>query len=360
MLHAPARETISRILAGDGFADRALALTLAGSLAEIPVVPAELCERALSRSLTMTADHGVPSTGNQADAPIPNDERELSDQIAPQLSLLVGSMGRHTAALHALIALWPHVGGPERAGMRRRFLNGATKLSEPVGGEVTVADLRAWQRDLPTSGSLVSPSVASLSLMLNEPDQRRAYHALAEHLGASLDPATLSWVLGGLAVQELLHRRDRTGGLLNCLLGAMAINRIAHQIAPEHAATLITQISLQLWWWRHHGNLAPIRSCLDGESRPLADAVRSGDITAAQRAARAGSADPSVLWNDLASVLDDASAANDAHWLRALSAVTALAWRSGDALSPDDVAATATVLADLCYHDKQASIVTTP
>lgn len=359
MLHAPARETISRILAGDGFADRALALTLAGSLAEIPSIPASLCERAFSRSLAMAADHGVPFTGNQVDAPVPNDERELSNQVAPQLALLPGSAGRHAAALHAIAALWPHVGAPERAGMRRRFLTGAASLSAPVGGEVTIADLRAWQRDLPTSGSLVAPSVASLSLMLNEPDQRRAYHALAEHLGASLDPAILSWVLGGLAVQELLRRRDRDGGLLNCLLGTMALERLSAQIAPEHAATLMTQIALQLWWWRHHGNLAPIRSCLDGASRPLGDAVRSGDITAAQRAARAASADPSTLWNELASLLDESSVLNDAHWLRALSAVTTLAWRSGDALSPDDVAATATVLADLRYHDNQAHIVTT-
>lgn len=357
MLHAPARETISRILAGDGFTDRALALTLAGSLAEITAIPPGLCERAFCRSLSMTPDHSAATPIAPSDTPLPSNERELSDQLAQHLVQQAGSAGRHAAALQALVSLWPHVGATERPGMRRRFLSGTATLATPVGGEVSPSELRRWQRDLPTSGSLLPPSVASLGLLLNEPDQRRAYHALAEHLGASLDPAILGWVLGGLAVQELLHRRDRDGGLLNCLLGAMALKRLASQVSPEHLATLISQIALQLWWLRRHGNLAPIRSCLDGAARPLGEAVRSGDITAAQRAARAISAVPAALWRELTALLEMASGWRDHHWLRALSAITVLAWRSGDALSPDDAAATATVLADLSYHEHQEPAV---
>lgn len=353
MLHAPAREAIGRILTGDGFADRALALSLAGSLAELGIIPESLAQRVVARAVAMAPDRGVlPPPSETA---LPNDEAELVDQFAPMLTELGGSAGRHAASLHALTTFWPHVGGPERAGMRRRFLAGATSLSTPVGGEVTPAELRAWQRDLPTSGNAAPPNLASVGLLLDERDPRKAYHVLAEHLGATLDPATLSWVLGGLAVQELLRRRDRHGGLLNCLLGTMALERLAPRVAAEHVATMISQIAMQLWWWRHHGNLSPIRSCLDGVARPLGDAVRSGDITAAQRAARAASGDSQALWREFGQLLEESLAWNDRHLLRALSAIVALAWRSGDAMSPDDAAATATVLADLSYHERQAS-----
>jgi hypothetical protein len=355
MLHATAREAISRILAGDGFGDRAVAMTLAGSLTDVGVVPERLRQRAFARSLAMAPDRGaqlpfVPDEGRLA-----ADDRELIDQLSPALAGVAGPASAQGSMLLALATLWPHVGGQERAGMRRRFLAGITALV-PTGGEVTSAELRAWQRDLPTSSGSQTPNAASLALMLNEPDPRRAYHALADHLGASLDPTTLTWVLGGLAVQELIKRRDHEGGIVSCLLGTMALGRLAPRVATEHVAALISKIALQLWWWRHHGNLAPIRSCLDGAARPLAEAVRSGDITAAQRAARAVSADPRALWEELAQLIDDAAAWNDGRWLRALSVITVLAWRSGEALSPDDAAATATVLAGLVYQDKPGSV----
>jgi len=351
MHHVRAREAISRILASDGFADRALAMTLAAELAEVPHLPAELRDRAFTRSLALAPDRGSLASYVTGESQ-PNQLRDLCDQVFPLLTRLPGSAGRHSATWYALATLWPHVGGQERPGMRRRFLAGTASLGNNVGGEVSLEQLRDWQRDLATQFNSDAPTLISLGLLLDESNQRRAYQLLADYLGANFAPATLCWVLGGLAVQELLHRRDRDGGLLYCLLGTMSLGRLASQMSNEHLATAISQIAMQLWWWRHQGNLSPVRSCLDGVPRPLGEAVRSGDITAAQRAARVVSANPAVLWKELAAILELALAWNDRLWLRGLSAMVALAWRSGDTLSPDDAAATATVLADLSYQAK--------
>jgi hypothetical protein len=223
----------------------------------------------------------------------------------------------------------------------------------PEGSVVSKQQLCSWQRDLPTVFGDTNPSVASLKAMLLETQAKSANSVLAEHLGMNADIATLSWALGALTVQLRLQYHDTHRQILHVLLGTVACERLAAWAEPDHLLTLVSQLSHQLWWCRHQGQLPPVRTCIDHVQRSLADGIASGDLTVAQRAARAAAKQPAEFWNRVWSMLEERIKHNDPNWTQALHISVATAWRtSSDAVSPDDAAVLGTVFADLAYREK--------
>ncbi|MBA3685215.1 MAG: hypothetical protein H0W72_08245 [Planctomycetes bacterium] len=350
MHHASARTAITRILAGEGFGEQALALVHAACLSSIPGFDEALHDTMLARSLAMASDAAGETAGAPALA-VPTTPEELCTRLAPAIAANPAQIGLQLACLHALAELWPHVASHERPRLLQRFLASAASRQAPTASMVTVAQLRNWARDLPTCSGDVRPSVASLKGLLNESQPNLAYRILAEHLGCEMDLATLSWVLGALGVQVLLQVRDPAGIAAMTLAGTVASERLTGLVPPEIHAALVSQLAHQLWWCRNRAGLPQIRGCLDTTQRPFAEAISSGDITGAQRAARAASTRPEGFWTATWEQLSAAINLDDRAWLRAVTIVTATAWRAGDAaLAPDDAAAFGGVLADLRYH----------
>ncbi len=328
-----------------------MALVLASSLEVVPGVDEGLRERALARCEAMAADIGLGYTGPLHDEIVADDGRSLINQLAPLITAHPAQTGMQIACLDVLRQLWPHVANTERNGMRARFLATACRRTAPAESAVSLVDLESWQRDLPTSGGIEDePSVAGLQSLLREDEARRAYLVLAEHLGATFKPDKLAGVLGALAVQLSLNWRDRDGWVGQVLLGCHAAEGLSSAARPEHLATLLSQLAHQLWWCRRRAKLQPVRVCLDSSVPPLIEALRSGDLSAAQRSARLASAQPERFWKHIVALLDDALDFNDKGWARSLRAVVTIAQRVRDALPPDDAAGLASVLADLVYQ----------
>jgi hypothetical protein len=356
MHHASARSAVDRILASSSFGDQALALCLAAAVGDLPGADENLRARLMARAAAMAPDRAAAYAGPLLDAPVPGEAAALAAQIAPLISAHPSTVGNQLAALDAVCALWPHVASAERAALRARLLAGCSARQAAPGSFVTTAQLCAWQRDLPTGSCDSPPSVASLKSLLSATQPHLAYHVIAEHLGCQMDLPTLHWALGALSVQVLLRLRDPQGLLVQCLLGTVAGERLAALTPPENLATLIGQLTHELWWCSNHAGLPPVRSCLDAPPQPLLQAVRGGDITAAQRAARAVSTTPERFWAEVWTLVDEAAEWDDGSWLRTLAAASAIAWRTGDAMSPDDAAALGAVLADAAYHARPTRV----
>ena len=247
----------------------------------------------------------------------------------------------------------PFLAQSERGLMRQRFLDSLVNDQHPAEVHLSSDQLIAWQRDLPTTKSEPHASVSTLKGLLLETTAKDAYRVMADHLGMNADLPTLSWVLGALTVQVRQRFHDPDRRLLHVLLGTVACERLATHAQPEHLATLITQLGHQLWWTIHHAKLSPVRTCIDPATPDFAEAVASGNLTAAQRAARALAKNPAAFWEQAWKMVEERIQANDPHWYVALELVLVVAWRtSTDAVSPDDAAAVGTVLADLAYREK--------
>jgi hypothetical protein len=361
MHHGAARFAIARILEGEGFGDRALALALASALGGIEGVPDAVLEQCLKRSAAMPPDRCQPYIGLLNQAPPPADRAALCAQLAPVVIEHPAAVGKQLAALNALVMLWPHVASGEQAFLRLRFLGGVISREAPSECMISSAQLRSWQRELPTASGDVATNVTNLHGLLNETDPKFAYSILAEHLGINMDLPTLNWVIGSLSVQMLLHYHDPQGSVLQVLLGTVSSEQLCRWTPPEHLATLVSQQVHCLWWCRNRAKLPPVRGCLDERPMSLTDAVASGNITAAQRSARAISRHPQVFWETVWKLLQSASEQEDAHWLRALSTVHSIAYRSSSqAVSPDDAAAIGAVFADLGYQPVSPHIAAMP
>ena len=349
MHHTSARGAISGLLNGSGFGERGLALVTAASLGDADQSAVRL------RAAELPCERTISYSGELLFAPIPLDERQLCQQLFPAIIDQPCAIGLQLACLSALVDLWPHVGSSERSVMRNRFLDGlVSQPAEPPDAIVTSQQLCAWQRDLPTTIGDITPSVSSLRAMLLEPQAKGANHVLAEHLGMRADIGTLSWALGALSVQLRLQFHDPQRRILHLLLGTVACERLAPHAEPEHLLTLVAQLAHQLWWCRHLAALPPVRTCIDcALPRSLADGVASGDLTVAQRAARAAAKQPGDFWHSVWQLLEERIAHGDGSWTQALHIAVATASRtSSDAVSPDDAAALGTVFADLAYREK--------
>lgn len=353
MHHTSARAAITSLLAAKGFGERGLALVLAAACGDADQQAVALRQAALQRAGEMPSDAITSYTGELLIAPIPADEAALCRQLCPATIELAKDVGLHLSCLAALVALWPHVAQTERGLMRQRFLDSLVNDRHPAEVHLSSEQLIAWQRELPTAKSEPHASVSTLKGLLQETSAKDAYRVMADHLGINADLPTLSWVLGALTVQVRQRFHDPDRRLLHVLLGTVACERLAAHAQPEHLATLITQLGHQLWWCIHRAKLAPVRTCIDPATPDFAEAVASGNLTAAQRSARALAKDPASFWEQAWKLVEERIQANDPHWYVALELVLVAAWRtSTDAVSPDDAAAVGTVLADLAYREK--------
>lgn len=353
MHHTSARAAITRLLEAKGFGERGLALVLAAACGDADRQAAALRQAALQRAGAMPSGATISYLGELLIAPIPLDETALCRQLCPVTIQLAKNVGLQLSCLAGLVALWSHVSTQERGLMRQRFLDGLVNDQHPADAQLSTEQLIAWQRELPTAMSEPHASVSSLKGLLNEETPQGAHRVMAEHLGINADLPTLSWVLGALTVQVRLRFHDPKRHLLHVLLGSVACERLAAHALPEHLATLITQLGHQLWWSLHRAGLVPVRTCIDQTTQDFAEAVASGNLTAAQRAARACAKDPAVFWEQAWKMVEERIASNDPQWHVALELVLVAAWRtSTDAVSPDDAAVVGTVLADLAYREK--------
>ncbi|MBA2482009.1 MAG: hypothetical protein H0V44_15190 [Planctomycetes bacterium] len=359
MRHALARRVVSGILAGDGFGQRAVTHALVASLSDRAECPDDLRRTLDGSADTIGSDSAAPYLGVLNQRPIPRDERDLCAQLAPTLIDHPSDTGLNLASLLSLVEVWPHVASDERPLLRLRFLNGLIARRSPAGSFVTRDTLCAWQRQLQTTAGDTPPTVATLQSLLDEPTAQGAYRRIAEHLGPSVDLKTLNHVLGALAIQVMLRFHDRDGTALQVLLGTVACEQLVAWMPPEHLAILTSQLAHQLWWCRHESSLPPVLVCIDPSSAPMVEAVTSGDVTLAQRAARVEARVSEQFWESAWRLVTASIKRQDDEWPSALRLVSAIAWRTGSqAVSPDDAAALAAVLAAYAHH--RSASATTP
>jgi hypothetical protein len=351
MRHAPARQVISCLLQGNGFGEKAVTHALAGILCDRLGCPEALHDLLRAHCNQLGADAASPYMGSYNQLPIPRDQRELCTQLAPILIDHPADTGINLASLLVLANLWPHVSSEERPVLRTRYLNGLMSRRSPDGSFAPRELLREWQRDLPTFFGAETPSVANMQGLLNESSPQGAYRRLAEYLGPNVDLHTLGWVLGALSVSILVRFHDPDDRAMHVLLGSVACQQLTKLLPPEHLVVLASQLAHQLWWCRQRASLPPVLTCIDGAATSMIDAVNSGDVTLAQRAARTAARQPELFWDGVWRLLTDSIERRDEHWTRALGVTTAIAWRTGDnAVSPDDAAALAAILAAMAHQ----------
>lgn len=354
MHHATARPAIARILAGSGFAETALALTLAVRLHEDPDCPEALRGRISERCLALEPDQAPPYVHPLNQQPVPEDEAGLCQQMVPALIAHPADTALSAASLWALAQLWPHVAADERPVLRTRLLNSMAMRRGDPAAALTAFQLREWQKQVPTHYGTLTPSVSSLRGVLDSADPLAAYLLLAEHLGMAVDLETLCWVQGSLAIHLLQGHHDRGGRLAAIVLGAAACERMVPHCNAEALVTVISQLNHRIWWLRAHGRLHPVRQSIDHTQRPFGPAIATGDITLAQRAARTLTAQqPGRFWHEAWREVGERLPAGRTDLLRVLTLIDAARWRSdGGAVSADDAGAIAATLGDIAYRGR--------
>lgn len=355
MLHTTARRTIERILAGTGFGQQTIAMVSAASLTEDAGCPEPVCTALFEACLRLPPDGAAACTHPINQQPTPEDAAGLCRQLAPVVVAHPHDPALGASALHALMRLWPHCSGAERPLLRTRLIN--TLAGGIAGGaaSLTVLELREWQRNVHTHHGAEPPSVANLRSILNAPDALNAYLALADHLGMAVELETLCWVLGSLAVQLLLGHHDPDCRLAALLHGLSACERLVPHAPADALVTLVSQINHRMWWLHRHGRMQAIRHSLDQTSRPYAFAVATGDITLAQRAARAEVVQGAArFWAETWRLVETHAVPVPAVLVRVLAVVDAARARNQDgAVSVDDAGVIAATLADIIYRHRR-------
>lgn len=355
MHHASARQAVASILGGDGFGEHAVTLVQAVRLHDRADCPAELRRSILDRCLAAPADTAPPYAHPLNQLAIPAEASGLCQQLIPALIAHPADPAAGASALWALAELWPHIGADERPLMRTRLLNTVASRRAPEDAVLTSLQLREWQKKVPTSYGTQAPSVASLRGILQADDPLAAYLLLAEHLGLVVDLETLCWVLGSLAVDLAQTQHDRGGRIASVLAGLVACERMARLVPAEQLVTVISQQAHQLWWLRARGGLHAVRVSLDQSMSPYGAALRSGDITLAQRSARAyAGQQPARYWEESWQAVGEHLLDCSRDLPRIIAMLDAAAWRAGDgAVSGDDAAALACMLSDAIYRQRQ-------
>ncbi|MCS6970480.1 MAG: hypothetical protein RMM29_06530 [Planctomycetota bacterium] len=353
MQHSAARGVVVRALSGSGFAQSAVAAVLCAELAEQKdsACPASVVAALASQVQRAAADLAPPQVHPLNQQSLPADQGALIAQLMPLLIAHPAAPAEQLAALWALSRLWSHTAVDERARLRTAFINSCLQWRCPPEAMLTTLQLRQWQKDMPTQFGSAAPSLARLRAALNEPQAFAAYLRFVEHIGLQPDLETLCWVLGSLVIVQLLEWHDDEGTLAHLVFATAALERWAPALPLDLTMTALTQLFHRLWWLRHHGNLRAIRRSTDPSLRPFAAAVASGDLTLAQRAARALiSQRPesywAAWWPTVAAWLPEAT--RDV--LRLLLLSTAVRWRCGhDPPSHDDAAALATLVSEFAW-----------
>lgn len=361
MHHTAARTAITQLLATKGFGERGLTLVLAAACGDADVQAVALRQKALDLASTLPEQPVVHYVGELLYAPIPKDESELCQQLCPVTIDIAKNIGLQLSSLDGLVSLWPHISSSERSLMRQRYLDGLVSDQATKDMHLSTDQLIAWQRSLPTAQSEPNASITTLNGLLDQESPQDAYRIMSDHLGLSANLSKLSKVLGAVAVQERLQFHDPQHYLLHIILGTVACERLSRIAPPEHIATLITQLSHQLWWCRHKADLKPIRACVDHDMHNIHDAIASGNLTAAQRAARTLGQQPAAFWQEAWKMVGECIANKNPHWHVALALVLVTAWRtSTDMVSPDDAALVGTGMADLAYRQNNTAEMSTP
>jgi len=355
MQHVAARYAIYSILEGTGFGDRAQTLYQAASLTGWDGVPVNLPQRLLECASSLPLDVGVGDAPG-IPGPIPDSKQELAQQVFELIIDHPAHIGTQAANLQALVALWPHATREERLRLRRCWYASVLRHQAPEDSVLSRARLRQWQRHQPTFYNLTPGTPSTLVTMLGERTAAGAYAVLSTYLGPDTDLATLAWTLGLCAQQVILQRFDRPGIAQQALLGTVAAEMLAPYTPPEHLMTLLSQLAHQMWWCYHHANMPGPEAGSRDTGLHLIDAIRQGDYTASQRAARQAAQQPARLWSCLFKALNGFLDDCNPHWPRALTAITTTIARSGrNALCPEDAATAGASLAALAHlHAEQS------
>lgn len=352
MKHGHARECLAAILMGTGFDERAQALVHAALMRSDPVFAEDLGALIHHAARELPLDHGDLSSSPKLTSALPDGVEELCAQLAPLIIDHPQDIAAQVASLQQLCGLWPHASREERAHLRLNWLGSLSQRQSPPGSYVLRATLREWQRDLPTVGGDGNTCAAVLCDMLQSSSAKEAYGCLSMYLGAHADLPTLAWTLGVLSEQILLHHFDPHSHSIRALIGTIACEQLVAHTRPEVLVTIVSQLAHYIWWSSHHNKRRELRPSNHPHDMSLFDAVSSGDIYAAQRAARVALADRNLFWHEVAKSLALVVELGHRSWTSAVDAVIAVRYRGGDraVLSPDDAATVGAALASAKYR----------
>jgi len=297
-----------------------------------------------------------PETLDYDEQRLPEDTAELVSQLADLITRHPCWTGRELARLKALAHLWPHASRGERMQLRRLWCMGFNERRAPIEASASRDQLCDWQSRLPTVHSSEPPSAASLSALLDAPDAERAYHELAGHLHSEIDIPGLCWSLGVLAQQVLLHRFDREGLTQSAFIGASVCQDLIGEIPPDTALVLLSQLAHQIWWCRNAAGMRGLKSGNTDYGLSFSAAVRHGDYTASQRAARQSAADCRHFWPQAIAMTVELVEARAQQWPRAILGLTVTGCRcAGQPVAPDDAATLGATLAAIHWLDAPAT-----
>lgn len=357
MQHGRARTAIDGILQGSGFDNRAQALVHAGLLFDDDMVPTELAEKALQTALAMDVDLASVEKSTHLTSPLPDSVDALNAECGRLVTDYPANTAQQVSGLYHLSLLWPHASRDERLRLRLNYLASMTTRVAPVNSYVTRTQLREWQRNLPTAHDNDAPCASVLGQMLEEDRAEKAYGTLSYYLGADTDLPTLSWTLGVLTEQVLLHQFDPQGWAIQALVGTIACERMAGSMPPEILVTVVSQLSHHIWWCAQESRRRLLERHSNDKTVELVDAVMQGDIIAAERAARIQFANPAGFWKQVCHLLDHLMDLESPAWTLGLDTVIAIRSRSGPGglFSPDDAATVGAALASAKYLATQGS-----
>lgn len=355
MHHTSARRVISWLLEGSGFGRRGLTLTAASCLGDASLEAVRLRDLALRLGSVLRPDAVTASTSDASHAALPTNERQLCEQFCAEIVAHPAEVGLKLACLGALVRLWPHVGADERARLRGQMLDSFATMPDTSGSSLTTGTLRDWQRHLPTChGGSGEFNAAVLKDLLEIPDPAAVYRSIADHLFQGRDLGMLYRVVGSLAIRLRLGHRDQHCRLHHAVLGAIAGEELVKHAPPALMATLLAQLTHQLWWCRHHAGLEAFPSGASDSGTGLVAAVAIGDPVQARRAARVASKRPEIFWDDAWTIMEGMLNDEATGWPEALTLLVAIAWRTGhNVISPDDAAILGLVFAEPPCHSLQ-------
>ena len=348
MHHTSARRVIGWLLEGSGIGHRGLALSAAAGLGDASVEAVQLRELALTSSAALACHVVPPCHAPLNNTPLPINERQLCQQICPEIIARPANVGLKIASLSAFVRLWSHVSADERARLRSTLIDTLTAIEAPPASQLSAEQLREWQRSLPTMlGDVDSNKLADLRSIIDHTDPQLVYRALSERLMSGADLGMLFRVVSSLAIRVRLSRRDQQCRLHHVILGAIAGEELVKHAPPDQMATILAQLVHQIWWCRHHANLEPLPASGTDPGLRYAQAVTSGDALLACRAARAASKNPEQFWHDSWEIMESMLTTRRAGWPEALTTLVAMAWRTGhNMVAPDDAGLLGMVFCD--------------
>lgn len=334
----------------------AAALICTASLAEVyPEAQALLdsVEQALRKTPVFNPDNAT-STG----APLPEQTADLVAELSEYITAQPCWTGRELARLRSLSLLWPHATRAERMQLRRLWFMGFNSRKVPAEAVASRDQLCTWQSRLPTVYETDEPSVNTLAGLLEARNAEQAYHEVAIHLHPHVNITNMCWVLGVLAQQVLLHRFDREGLSQSAFIGASMCRGMIDLIPPETALVLLSQIGHQIWWCRNEAGLRGLKAGNTDYGLSFSSAVKAGDYTAAQRAARQAAVDCRTFWPTAIQMTKDVVDQNVQEWARAALGLSVTGIRcAGQPVAPDDAATLGASLAAVHWLTTSDSVI---